>query len=79
MMTELKLAKLPDRTPVKLVVNGSPELHRLLGDYAEAYRRAYGKAESVADLVPYILRGFLDGDRAFARDRASIRRDAHGE
>jgi hypothetical protein len=34
-MAELKLAKLPDRTPVKLTISVSPELNRALVDYFE--------------------------------------------
>ena len=43
-MAELRLPKLPDRTPVKLSITVSPELHRSLGDYAAAYEQAYGQA-----------------------------------
>ena len=70
-MTELKLPRLPDRTLVKLTVVISPELHGQLGSYAEAYERAYGRSESVVDLIPYILQAFLDGDRSFARSRSA--------
>ena len=68
-MIELKLPRLPDRTPVKVPVTMTPELHRLLGIYAEAYQQAYGQSESVADLIPFMLQAFLDGDRSFARLR----------
>jgi hypothetical protein len=70
-MSELKLAKLPDRTPVKLTINITPDLNQALCDYALLYREAYGQAETVADLIPYMLRGFLEGDRAFAKARQS--------
>jgi hypothetical protein len=65
----IKLARLPDRTPVKITILLSPELHSALGDYAEAYAAAYGKAEPVTELVPAILAAFLQSDRAFARAR----------
>lgn len=68
-MAELKLAQLPDRTPVKLTVSIFPELKRSLDDYAAAYQAAYGKAEDVADLIPYMLASFLESDRAFSRRR----------
>ncbi len=68
-MPELKLAKLPDRTPVKLVLTVSPDLHRALHTYAEIYRETYGAAESVSDLIPYMLKSFLDADRGFAKAR----------
>jgi len=35
----LKLGKLPDRTPVRIVITVSPDLNRDLVAYAEAYRQ----------------------------------------
>jgi hypothetical protein len=69
MMADLKLAKLPDRTPVKITVTVGPDLNRSLHAYAELYRETYGATESVADLIPYILESFLDSDRSFAKAR----------
>jgi hypothetical protein len=63
------LPKLPDRTPVKLSITVSPELHRALGDYAAAYEQAYGQAEPVSELIPAMLASFLESDRGFARQR----------
>lgn len=65
----LKLAKLPDRTPVRIVITVSPDLNRDLIAYAEAYRQAYGHAEAVADLIPSMLEVFLASDRGFAKAR----------
>lgn len=62
----MKLAKLPDRTPVKLTISLSPELDRSLRAYAELYRATYGETETVQELVPAMLAGFLESDRAFA-------------
>ena len=70
-MAELKLAKLPDRTPVKLTIHVAPELHRALHDYADIYEKAYGQREAVADLIPAMLASFLNGDRAFIRARGA--------
>lgn len=67
----LKLAKLPDRTPVKIALTVTPELNQALRDYAALYRAEYGEGESIADLIPYMLTSFLDGDRAFAKARKS--------
>ena len=68
-MADLKLAKLPDRTPVKMTITLSPHLNRVLAQYADDYNRAYGNTdpEPVSELVPYILQSFLESDRAFAR------------
>jgi hypothetical protein len=68
-MPDLKLAKLPDRTPVKLAITVTPELHRALTDYATIYNEAYGQAEPLAELVPHMLAAFLAGDRGFAKAR----------
>lgn len=68
-MTELKLARLPDRTPVKITVTLPPDLNLALRQYAEIYRATYGQAESVAELIPFMLGAFLDSDRAFAKAR----------
>jgi hypothetical protein len=61
-MAELKLAKLPDRVPVKISIIVSPALDKKLRAYAEAYREAYGDEEKVSELVPFMLEQFLDVD-----------------
>jgi hypothetical protein len=68
-MADLKLARLPDRTPVKIAITVSPELNRALRLYADLYRETYGQAEPVPELIPYMLAGFLDNDRCFAKAR----------
>jgi len=68
----LKLAKLPDRTPVKLAITITPDLAHALGDYAMIYNRAYGDKAEVADLVPAMLESFLASDRAFAKARKDM-------
>ena len=68
-MTGLKLAKLPDRTPVKIAITVSPNLNRSLHAYAELYREAYGASESVPELIPYMLEAFLKSDHGFAKAR----------
>ncbi|MDE2166233.1 MAG: DUF2274 domain-containing protein [Alphaproteobacteria bacterium] len=68
-MPELKLGKLPDRTPVKISITVSPDLHLALREYASLYRATYGEAESIAELVPFMLDAFLESDRGFAKAR----------
>jgi|GEM_PF-260550 len=63
----LKLGKLPDRTPVRITITASPELNQGLRDYAALYRAAYGEAEAIADLIPFMLAAFLESDRGFAK------------
>ena len=68
-MANLKLGKLPDRTPSKITVTVSADLNQALSDYAALYRQTYGESETVAELIPFMLAGFLEGDRAFAKAR----------
>lgn len=66
----LKLAKLPDRTPVKIAITVTPDLDGDLRAYRDLYRAAYeDKAATVADLIPAMLETFLASDRAFAKAR----------
>lgn len=66
-MTELKLACLPDRTPVRVAISVAPELHKALADYAAIYQQTYGEDQSIADLIPHMLAAFLASDRRFAK------------
>ena len=66
----LKLAKLPDRTPVKITV--TPDLAHTLADYAALYNRAYSDKAEVADLIPAMLESFLTSDRVFAKARKDM-------
>jgi hypothetical protein len=65
----------PDRTPVRLTVTLDAPLNADLKFYASLYEATYGERESVSNLIPFILRAFLDGDRAFTR----ARKDGPGE
>ena len=67
-MAELKLAKLPDRTPVKLTITLGADLNQALKDYADLYQVTYGTAEQVVDLIPFMLDAFLQSDRGFIRN-----------
>lgn len=68
-MANLKLPKLPDRTPVKLTISVTPDLHRALLDYTTIYADAYGEQENMVDLIPFMLSSFLENDRAFLQAR----------
>lgn len=67
----LKLARLPDRAPVRVTMTVSPVLHRMLQDYAAFYAKAYGSEEAVAELCPYMLQTFMEADRGFQKARKS--------
>ena len=68
----LKLAKLPDRTPVKIGITVTPDLAHALADYAALYNRAYSDKAEVADLIPAMLDAFLTSDRVFAKARKEM-------
>jgi hypothetical protein len=68
-MADLRLPRLPDRTPVKLTISVSPDLHQALTDYAALYAEVYGEQEPVQELIPAMIASFLDGDRLFVRRR----------
>ena len=68
-MAMLKLARIPNRTPVKINISISPELHQALAAYAELYAATYGSAEPMNELIPAILASFLESDRAFVLHR----------
>lgn len=65
----MKLAKLPDRTPVKMNLVLAPSLARRLREYADFYAQTYGTREEVADLIPFMLQSFIDADVAFKKMR----------
>ncbi|ESX82668.1 MULTISPECIES: DUF2274 domain-containing protein [unclassified Mesorhizobium] len=68
-MANLKLGKLPERTPSKITITISADLSQALNDYAALYRQTYGESETVAELIPFMLSEFLESDRAFAKAR----------
>jgi hypothetical protein len=71
-MPELKLAKLPDRTPIKLAITVTPDLHAALTEYVAVYKQTYGQEEPLAELVPHMLAAFLASDRGFAKAREAL-------
>jgi hypothetical protein len=78
-MPTLKLAKLPARAPVRIIISVTPELYRTLERYAECYREAYGETEKVADLIPFMLEAFLASDKEFAKARRDMELKTAGE
>ena len=68
----LKLDRLPDREAARITFTASPELKSALADYAEIYRRTYGRKESVADLIPFMLEAFVNADPGFKRARREL-------
>jgi hypothetical protein len=72
----MKLAKLPDRTPVKMNVVLAPGLAKRLQEYADFYAETYGSREEVAELIPFMLEAFLDSDADYRK--AKRRLDTQG-
>ena len=68
----LRLAQLPDRTPVRMTIAIDPDLAKSLNDYAEIYAQTYGKTEKPEALVPAMLETFLGSDIGFKRARKSL-------
>ena len=67
-MPELKLAKLPDRTPVKITFKASPDLVQMLNAYCAVYRTAYKQPdETVEELIPFMLAAFMEADPQFKK------------
>ena len=71
-MSDLKLSRLPDRTPVKIVLAIPPDLNQALRDYASVYRATYGQTVSVAELIPFMLTAFLESDKGFTKARREV-------
>lgn len=63
----IKLAKLPDRTPVKIGITVTPDLARALADYAVLYNETYDGKIEAHDLIPSMLENFLSSDKAFVK------------
>ncbi|WP_084399027.1 DUF2274 domain-containing protein [Henriciella aquimarina] len=68
----LRLAKLPDRTPVKITISLDPDLAAALADYAAIYRQTYGVEEKPEALIPAMLEKFLGSDAGFKRARKTL-------
>jgi len=66
-MADIKLARLPDRSPIKIAIVVMPDLNDRLAAYAGVYAETYGSEEPVAELIPAILAAFLDSDRGFEK------------
>ena len=78
-MSGVKLAKLPIRTPVRLTISVTPDLHRTLERYADCYRQTYGETEKIGDLIPFMLEAFLASDKDFAKARRDRESKVTGE
>lgn len=70
----IKLARLPDRTPLKMTITIMPDLDEALRAYAGYYKESYGKDEPLSTLIPAMLEAFLANDRDFAKSQRKSRK-----
>lgn len=70
--TKLKIGPIPDQTPVKMSIQIAPDLQADLEDYVQIYCLAYGGKVKTPDIIPSILRAFMDSDAGFKRARKRI-------
>ena len=65
----LKLAGLPDETPVKLTIELPADVHRDLIRYGEILADAEGRAFTPSQLIGPMLSRFMAADRTFANQK----------
>lgn len=68
-MSGLKLAGLPDDTPVKMSVELPAEIHRDLMRYGALLSEAEGRPFTPSQLIAPMLARFMATDRSFSRQR----------
>lgn len=68
----LRLAKLADRTPVRLTIAIDPDTAAALQDYAAVYQETYGEAERSETLAAAMIEMFLASDAGFRRARRAL-------
>lgn len=71
-MADLKLGRLPNRTPVKLTLSIMPDVEDALGDYVAIYNARNGVEATQADLGAAMLEQFLLSDREFIAARRAM-------
>ncbi len=64
-MPEIALPAFHETTPLKLVLDLSPDLARDLDRYKAFYKQAYGADVPEAELVREMARRFMEADREF--------------
>ncbi|EJL24482.1 hypothetical protein PMI01_04663 [Caulobacter sp. AP07] len=72
-MPDLKLGKLPNRTPVKMTISVMPDYEEALRDYAAIHSAQHGVASTSADIASGMVEQFITNDREFAKARAAFK------
>ena len=77
----LKIARLPDRKPVKLTISIMPDLYDQIQDYVRVYEAEYSETETAQNLIPAMLEAFIQSDHQFRKARQQLLSDpsARGE
>lgn len=66
-MPDLRLGRLPNRSPTKLTLTLWNDLDEHLKLYAELYSARYGVEVGAADIAPQMLADYIAVDREFAK------------
>jgi hypothetical protein len=72
-MPDLKLGKLPNRTPVKMTISVMPDFDDALRDYATIHSAQHGVDSTPADIASGMVEQFILNDREFAKARAALK------
>ena len=72
-MPELRLGKLPNRTPVKMTITVMPDYDEALRDYAAIHSAQHGVESTPADIASGMVEQFILNDREFAKARAAFK------
>jgi hypothetical protein len=72
-MPDLKLRKLPNRTPVKMTISVMPDFEEALRDYAALHSAQHGVDSTPADIASAMVEQFILNDREFAKARATLK------
>jgi hypothetical protein len=72
-MPDLKLGKLPNRTPVKMTINVMPDFEEALRDYAAIHSAQHRVDSTPADIASGMVEQFILNDREFAKARAALK------
>lgn len=64
---KMRLGRLPNTENVKLTFTCPAGLKADLDRYAAQYEQNYGETVDAVTLIPYMLAGFMAGDRGFKR------------
>ena len=79
MKRSLRLGPIPKATPVKIIIVVTAEFKAQLDRYADIHARAWGDRVDVADLIPHMLRSFVEGDKAFRRAAKGVMETARAD